>query len=267
MIVTNKIKMDLTNRSLTPTVDVMQDDQMSRSLEISLYSGLEAFELPENCVALVRYKKANGNSGMYDAMPDGMPAWSISKNVVTIALAPQVCSAAGTVSLTVVLFSDGHQLSSFDIRLYVHGTGVGNFETSQYINISNFLPQAKNAQEGHFLKVESVDENGNVTGVSTAKMAGGGIGLIVNAVQMDGQYQMDCTNEQIVSVFNGGQVVYCRFEGLFLLPLILCMEEACVFAGFGFSDDNLAILMVVNMCDGDTNTCIGGVFPVGISLT
>ena len=57
MIVTNKIKMDLTNRSLTPTVDVMQDDQMSRNLEISLYSGFEAFVLPENCVALVRYKK------------------------------------------------------------------------------------------------------------------------------------------------------------------------------------------------------------------
>ena len=112
MIVTNKIKMDLTNRRLTPTVDVMQDDQMSRSLEISLYSGLEAFELPENCVALVRYKKANGNSGMYDAMPDGVPAWSISKNVVTIALAPQVCSAAGTVSLTVVLLATGISLAA-----------------------------------------------------------------------------------------------------------------------------------------------------------
>ena len=99
MIVTNKIKMDLTNRSLTPTVDVMQDDQMSRNLEISLYSGFEPFVLPENCVALVRYKKANGNSGIYDAMPDGTPAWSIASNVVTISLAPQVCNTAGKVSL------------------------------------------------------------------------------------------------------------------------------------------------------------------------
>ena len=266
MIVTNKIKMDLTNRSLTPTVDVMQDDQMSRNLEISLYSGFEPFVLPENCVALVRYKKADGNSGVYDALPDGTPAWSINENVVTITLAPQVCNVVGKVSLTVVLFSAGYQLSSFVIDLYVRGGSVGNFESSQYINVSNFLPQAKDAVAGQFLKVDAVGENGNVISVSTAEMtgAGKGIGLIVNATQTGNKYETDGSVEEITRIFNGGQVVYCRINGMFLLPLIICSEEQCVFAGAGLVDGALALMMVTLMKRGDENTCVGGYIPLGV---
>lgn len=263
MIVTNKIKMDLTNRSLTPVVDVMQDDQNSRNLEISLYSGFEAFVLPENCMALVRYKKSNGNTGIYDTLPDGTQAWSIDKNVISIILAPQVCNVNGRVKLSVVLFSEGHQLSSFVIDLYVHGGSVGNFESSQYINISHFLPQAKDAEVGQFLKVTGVNENGYVTAVETAEMSGGtGGSLIVNVTQTEEEYQMDRTNEEIVAAFESGQTVCCCVNGISLLPLSVCAEEACGFSGISFYDGGPAIMMVINMKDGEDTICNGISLPL-----
>lgn len=263
MIVTNKIKMDLTNRSLTPTVDVMQDDQFSRNLEISLYSGFEPFVLPENCVALVRYKKADGNSGAYDALPDGTPAWSINENVVTITLAPQVCNVVGKVSLTVVLFSEGYQLSSFVIDLYVRGGSVGNFECSQYINISNFMPQAKGAVIGQFLKVTGVNEGGYVTAVETAEMSGGaGAMFIVNVTQEEDEYQMDRTNEEIVAAFESGQTVCCRVNGMSLLPLSVCAEEICGFSGISYGENGPAIMMVISAKDGENTMCSGFNLPM-----
>lgn len=249
MIVTHKIKMDLTNRGITPVVDVMQDDQYSRNLEIGLYTGHEEFTLPEDCTVLVRYKKSDGRGGLYDTMPDGTCAWSVSGNVVTVALAPQVCTAPGSVAMSVALLSGGHQLNSFEICLKVGACPQGNYESVRYINLANCLPQIVNASAGQFLKVASVDELGKVTGLTAEEVSttGSGIGLIVNATPIDDSYVLDCTLQQIKEAYAAQQLVYCRVGDDRLLPLTMVTEEYCLFAGVGIVDDGMGVVVLLDV--------------------
>lgn len=264
MIVTHKIKMDLTNRGITPVVDVMQDDQYSRNLEISLYTGNGAFALPEECAVLIRYKKPDGQGGFYDSMPDGTRAWSADGNAVTVALAPQVCTVAGNVSLNIVLLCGCRQLSSFEISLRVGKCSQGNFDSAKYVNISNFLPQAVGASVGQLLKVAEVDVDGKVTAVA-AEDRGASIAdmmLIVNAVSDGENYELDHTMEQINAAYDAGKMVYCRLDGSTILPLTTSSAELTLFSGIGLAgnDVGLAFLACFNTDD------LTGTFGGGISL-
>lgn len=170
MIVKHRIKMDLAGSAVTPCLDVMQDDRYSRDLEIHLYSGCAELSLPADCTAMIRYRKADGRGGAYDTLPDGTAAWSISGNVVRAALAPQVCTAAGMVSLTVSLIQGEAQLSCFEVKLNVRKNPVGNYESESYVNITGFLPQVAQGRVGQYLKVAAVDAAGRVTALETADL-------------------------------------------------------------------------------------------------
>ncbi len=172
MIAISKIKMDLANLSRRITIDVMQDDRSSRELRISLYNGKAPCTPPPDCTVLVRYHKADGKTGLYDTLPDGTPAWSISGNTVTVALAPQVCTVPGAVELVVSLLWGGAQLSSFAIGLQVHPQPGKNPRSEDYFSVTGFLPQPRSAQVGQYLMVTSVEE-GRITGLQTGVPTGG----------------------------------------------------------------------------------------------
>lgn len=172
MIATTKRKMDLTQPDILPEVHLVQDDRYSRNVELLLYSNGIAFTLPEGCSALIRYTKPDGKTGTYDTMPDGSPAWSIQDNVLTLRLAPQVCTTPGKVTLMATLFSGDGELSSFSICLNVLARPRGIRDSRDYINITGFLPQPAPAQVGQFLKVSWVDEYGRVTGLETGTADG-----------------------------------------------------------------------------------------------
>lgn len=173
MIATTKIKMDLTGLRRQPCVDVMQDDQYSRNLEISLFTGGVKYVLPEDCGVLVRCRKPDGRVAVYDTLPDGTAACSVAENMVTVRLAPQVCTAAGKAELTVTLLHENTQLSSFAVALQVHPQPKGVAESEKYVNITAFLPQPESAEVGQYLRVAEV-RNGKVTAVRTAAVPVGG---------------------------------------------------------------------------------------------
>ena len=163
MIVNHKIAMDLIRQGVPPRIDVMQDDKYSRNLEISLYENGVKFSPPENCTVLVRYSKPDGKDGAYDTLPDGTKAWSITENKVTVALAPQVCTTDGRVSLVVMLLYDKAELSCFEVQVDVHKNPRGVMASNRYVNISGYMPQPRGASVGQYLQIAAIDHNGVIT--------------------------------------------------------------------------------------------------------
>lgn len=119
MIITHKLKMDLLEPGQMPRVHAVQDDQYARNLEVRLYSGAHAWEIPEGITVIIRYRKPDGTGGEYNLLPDGSAAWSAEGNVLTIALAPQVTTVPGMVTLSATLISGKKQISTFRIGLNV----------------------------------------------------------------------------------------------------------------------------------------------------
>ena len=95
MYVKHKLEIDLSGQAVMPRVDMVEGDQYTRQLELSLLCGGESWEIPEDVHAAVRFRKPDGTGGEYDSLPDGSPAWSASGNVLTVELAPQVLSCPG----------------------------------------------------------------------------------------------------------------------------------------------------------------------------
>ena len=78
MYVKHKLEIDLSGQAVMPRVDMVEGDQYTRQLELSLLCGGESWEIPEDVHAAVRFRKPDGTGGEYDSLPDGSPAWSAS---------------------------------------------------------------------------------------------------------------------------------------------------------------------------------------------
>lgn len=137
MIVTSKIRMDLQQPGMPQTIHAVQDDRYSRNLEISLYSGSVAWNLPVGTSVLIRYCKPDQTGGRYDRLPDGSTAWNAAGNVLTIALAPQVLTVPGVVTLDVMIYAGEQSISTFQVLLQVaRAVGAALADSENYFNMS-----------------------------------------------------------------------------------------------------------------------------------
>lgn len=171
MIITNKVNMDLQQPGILPAIAAVQNDRYSRNIAFTLYSGGEAWAIPETAAVLVRYSKSDGTGGKYDTMPDGTQAWSLEANVLTVALAPQVLTVAGAVHLSVTLLEGSDQISTFALVLNVHpAVGEEVSESEEFVHLTGFLPAPASAEVGQYFRVSSVNEHGRVTGVEAVDL-------------------------------------------------------------------------------------------------
>ncbi len=171
MIITHKLKMNLEEAELTQRVEMPMGDVSTRQLELLLYSRLSPWTIPEGVTVLIRYKKADGTMGEYDTMPDGTAAWSVSDNALTVCVAPQVLTAAGSVLLYATLYLEAQVLHTFsveiDVRVPFVSRNAQNLATSQdYYYVTNVLRGPVMAQAGQVLTAGSVDAAGRVTEVA-----------------------------------------------------------------------------------------------------
>lgn len=165
-MITNKLKLDLQKPGTTPTIHAVQNDSYSRNLEIALFSDHRPFAFPENGTVVIRYKKSDGKGGEYDTLPDGTAAWQMERNILTVALAPQVLTTPGSVLLTVTLIADGAQLSIFPIRLDVAPVAAAKIAKSEnYFYITGLLPAPVSGNVGQSLRIAAVNGEGRVTAV------------------------------------------------------------------------------------------------------
>lgn len=142
MKVIHKIKIHFDDkRGPTPSVDIMQGDAYTRELEFTLYSGSEAWNVPEGVSVAVVYHGASGQ-GAYDTLQDDTTkAYTVSGNVVTVTLIPQVAAVEGRTTVTVV-FTDtsGKQLATFGVIIKVAANpGLGAGTPENYYNLREWL--------------------------------------------------------------------------------------------------------------------------------
>ena len=172
MKITHKISMDL-DRYSVPGFDAVCGDRNTRELEIALYAGGEAWEIPAEASVSVRYRKSDGTGGFYDLLGDGSPAWGTAGNRITLVMAPQTLTAPGCVILTVCLTAGERELSTFQILMNVRpAVGTVPVPSGDYWYLSGCLPQPEDAKVGQLLVVEAVDSLGRVTGLKTAAVPG-----------------------------------------------------------------------------------------------
>lgn len=140
MIITHRLEMDMTDRGTVQRIDVVQGDCNSRCLALTLLSGGEAWAVPEDAAIWMRYCKSDGTKGIYDTLPDGTCAWSVSGNVVTVALAPQMLTAAGPVLAQLELVQGVATLATFSLQLHVErNPAAGALTSEEYINMLQWM--------------------------------------------------------------------------------------------------------------------------------
>lgn len=152
MIITHKIKADLIAPGPKAVITAVQTDAYCRKVEITVTAGGVAVEFPEDVTVRGSYRKADGTRGIYDTMPDGNPAGSVAGNVVTLSLAPQLLTAAGTAELAVQLISGETLLNVFPIQVNVAPLPGFGGKSENYYSISG-LPQITEADNGKVLTV------------------------------------------------------------------------------------------------------------------
>lgn len=186
MIVTHKVTMDLLHPGQIPRITAIQDDQYTRNVEISLYSGSDPWLIPEDVSVLIYYRKNCGTGGQYNTLPDGTQAWAVQENQLTIALAPQVLTSPGLVTMAVSLISGNKEISTFSMMIYIRPNSRAIMEDSEdYVNVTGFVPAPVSAKVGQFLRISQVDENGRITGMEAvdggiATGGGGGATFVPN---------------------------------------------------------------------------------------
>lgn len=140
MIITHKLEMDMASRSAMPRIDVVQGDSNTRKLELTLLSDGDAWPVPEDAVVWMRYCKSDGTKGIYDTLPDGTVAWSAEENVLTIVLAPQMLTAAGTVLAQAELVQGAYTLATFSMQIAVERNPAADAVTSEdYLNMLQWM--------------------------------------------------------------------------------------------------------------------------------
>ena len=161
MIITTNIQTDLALSGEAPLAEAVQDDKYSRDLAVTLLANGIPWEIPAGTQAVVRYMKPDGTGGSYDTLPDGSAACTIAGSVVTVALAPQVCTVSGMVRLAVGLLRRDTEINTFGINLLVHRNPGIDAVSQDYTNMTAYV-KAFGWKPGSYL---STDEKGWVVSV------------------------------------------------------------------------------------------------------
>ena len=119
--ITHTIHADLIQRGVRPKVDVVQGDALTRRLEFVLTAAGVPWEPPEDATAALSYIRPDGVGRVYDTMPNGTLAYTISENRIRFTLLPEVLMVAGEalVVLRIIRSADGAVISTFAVELLV----------------------------------------------------------------------------------------------------------------------------------------------------
>lgn len=143
MKIVKKLTLDLADRRILPVVDAMQDDEMTRKVEISLYSSGREFRLSGEENISVAFIKPDGKKGWYDTLPNGEPAVDAdydTENKIMVTLAPAMLEIPGEVKVAIV-FKDpnNYQLASFPFVVNVEQNPAASSQISnEYYSIKTF---------------------------------------------------------------------------------------------------------------------------------
>lgn len=161
MMITTNIDMELTRRKEPAVVFAVQGDTNTRAIVFSLLSGGSAMRLASDTTARVRYRCGDGSGGVYDTLPDGSPACTVSGSTVSVILAPQLLAVAGTTELQISLTGSEEVFSTFSVYVVVHpDPSAEAVERGDYSDLTQWL---KNA-------IAAIVESGVIDGVEISEI-------------------------------------------------------------------------------------------------
>ena len=137
MQVTTKISVDMARPNLGVRVNAVQGDCNTRFAKLVLLARGSAWSPPDGVEAAIAYCQPDGHKGLYNKLADGTDAISISGNVVTIILAPQMLTVSGTVQAALV-FNDAqlNRLTTFPFSVSVASNPAsGAQKTEDYLRL------------------------------------------------------------------------------------------------------------------------------------
>ena len=137
MLVTKKLTVDLARKTILGSVDAVRGDS-AIALEMTMLCDGAPWTVPANASVVVRYGQGEA-CGTYDTLSDGTPAWSIQGNVLTVRVAPEVCSAAGKTDFQVTILEKGSQISTFRMVVDVQGVVSGSDKPGKYTSLAQWL--------------------------------------------------------------------------------------------------------------------------------
>ena len=155
MKVTNIVNIDLSIRQNIPFVDAVQGDS-ARAIEFRLFDKGQPFNVPDGSAVLIRYKRPDGFGGVYDTLPNGETAYSISTNKVTAVLSHTALGVAGNVDFQVTVSNGEDLISAFALEIRVDADPSADVvDAEDYINISQFVTEESKKNAPY------IGENGN----------------------------------------------------------------------------------------------------------
>ena len=138
MDITHKISLDLQQTGARQVMFAKQGDCLTRIARLLLYDGGTEFTVPSGTITQIAYAKQDGKGGVYDTMPDGSAACTMSGNVVTAKLHPQMFSVAGIVACELrLLTGSGAQLSTFSWFITVQASAAEGIVSEDYFRFAS----------------------------------------------------------------------------------------------------------------------------------
>ncbi len=148
MQITHNITMDLLRPGVAEVIRGVQGEAVSRVLCFHLTQNGVAWPIPAGAKAALRFGKPDGTGGIYDTLPDGSLSCAVASNTVSVTLAPQVLSCAGTVSAQLVLRLGESILCGFTVYLLVQPDPSATCDPSG--DYHNWLEATREAVSGYY---------------------------------------------------------------------------------------------------------------------
>ena len=138
MDITHKISLDLQQTGARQVMFAKQGDCLTRIARLLLYDGGTEFTVPSGTIMQIAYAKPDGKGGVYDTMPDGSVSCTVSGNVVTAKLHPQMFSVAGIVACELrLLTGSGAQLTTFSWFITVQASAAEGIVSEDYFRFAS----------------------------------------------------------------------------------------------------------------------------------
>ncbi|MGM9564162.1 MAG: hypothetical protein ACI3VQ_08850 [Faecousia sp.] len=192
MEIVHEMSLDLQQVGARQILYAKQGDSMTRTARLLLFDGGTEFTVPSGTIMQIAYAKPDGKGGVYDTMPDGSAACTVSGNVVTAKLHPQMFSVAGIVACELrLLTGSGAQLSTFSWFITVQASAAEGIVSEDYFRFASLdglrsdvgdlsklstaakdnIVAAINEVLGKFGELDAEDISANVDGIPAGNVA------------------------------------------------------------------------------------------------
>lgn len=119
MNIVHRISVDFAVQQNPHQISLMQNDS-ARTVEAKLYENGAIWDVPDDAVAYIAFRKPTGEKVKLATLFDGSPAVVCSENVATISVSQELTGVVGSVPVIVVFVgSDKKQIATFPILINV----------------------------------------------------------------------------------------------------------------------------------------------------